>query len=144
MSWHWSRTPLLQAPSQFETRNDKVTWSQHSHLLTPSDKASKYSSDPILDKQWIALANTAEWVKTEKDDKWKVYLTANSSQSTEYLHFTDRPGITQRILNSWQDFFDVFWDHGVLFHKRKHGYYVATIHMYLHRFSSLHFLFANG
>lgn len=28
--------------------------------LTPSGKASRYSSSPILDRQWIAFANTGK------------------------------------------------------------------------------------
>lgn len=53
-------------------------------VLTPSDRASKYNSQPILDKQWIALANTAE---TEQqvdiaNERFNAHLTHQTIRNT--------------------------------------------------------------
>ena len=71
MSWHWSGTHYFKHQANYKLEKERLRDHSTHYLLTPSDKASKYSSPPILDKQWIALANTAEWVKPgkKKDDK---------------------------------------------------------------------------
>lgn len=66
MSWHWSGTHHFKHQANYKLEKEGSRDHSTHHLLTPSDKASKYSSPPILDKQWIALANTAESLEQKK------------------------------------------------------------------------------